>query len=346
MAKYNVNVEKENIPRGKIGLQFVLAGLVFLLACLVVVIVLVYVHMAAAIADLSRRLESVEGSLRSTGDLSIIPGGRSAEGQGYKYVQDSAKNKQSIGRSRRSDLKDNLAGSCESYELQCRNRNCVNTAFVCDQEDDCGDGSDEENCGIDHCEAHLCQNNATCRARVDGYICACTKGWFGKYCQHSMLQKIRRIRHGKNYGMVSLLSVHIPAKTDTRSTKPGEVQMSSGPFTHWQDIAEKRFGLKNGQLEIKETGKYFIYGQLDFDKEEHHFQAIYSINKFQEPQLTCVSTMFGSPPRHTCYTAGVLDLEAGDRLVLSVQCTRCWIYTDNDTTFWGAIKLSADVEIN
>ncbi|KAI8482504.1 hypothetical protein Bbelb_397400 [Branchiostoma belcheri] len=146
---------------------------------------------------------------------------------------------------------------------------------------------------MDQCETHLCQNNATCRTtRRDGYSCVCTKGWYGKYCQHNMWQKMRKIRHGKNSGMARL--------------------------KHWRDIPEGRFGLKDGQLEITEPGKYFVYAQ--------------------DPQLTCVSTMIGSPPRHTCYTAGVLDLEAGDRLVVYVQCKKCDIITDEDTTFWGAVS--------
>eukprot|EP00058_Branchiostoma_floridae_P013069 XP_002598557.1 hypothetical protein BRAFLDRAFT_66948 [Branchiostoma floridae] len=305
MAKYNVKVEygNENLTRGYRGLQFVLAGLVFLLAFLVVVIVVVYVHLTAAIADLSHRVDTLEGRPDSLHDAAAHLNGmsedNSEEGRAHKSLQDPTKNQAIIehikGRSRRSDLKEKATGACASHEVQCRNGHCVNTAFVCDQDDDCGDGTDEENCGIDQCEAHICQNNATCRARKDGYTCICTKGWYGKYCQNSILQKISRMRHAKNYGM------------------------------------------------------------LDFDEAEYDDQVKYSIDKFQERQLSCVSPMIGSPPRHTCYTAGVLALQAGDRLVLSVHCKGrtvhgvtkgCWIYTDDDTTFWGAIKLSADVESN
>ena len=36
---------------------------------------------------------------------------------------------------------------CDEEEHQCDNGNCVNERYVCDGEDDCGDNSDEVNCG-------------------------------------------------------------------------------------------------------------------------------------------------------------------------------------------------------
>ncbi len=37
--------------------------------------------------------------------------------------------------------------ACAYYEVQCQNGRCVDARRLCDSYDDCGDGSDEENCG-------------------------------------------------------------------------------------------------------------------------------------------------------------------------------------------------------
>lgn len=37
---------------------------------------------------------------------------------------------------------------CEPNQYQCANRKCVLKTWLCDSEDDCGDGSDERNCGV------------------------------------------------------------------------------------------------------------------------------------------------------------------------------------------------------
>ena len=35
---------------------------------------------------------------------------------------------------------------CEPNEFQCANGRCAPTIWRCDKDDDCGDGSDEDNC--------------------------------------------------------------------------------------------------------------------------------------------------------------------------------------------------------
>ena len=37
---------------------------------------------------------------------------------------------------------------CDSDEFSCDNRNCIPKSYRCDTDDDCGDNSDEEGCGL------------------------------------------------------------------------------------------------------------------------------------------------------------------------------------------------------
>ena len=42
-------------------------------------------------------------------------------------------------------------GSCTQFEYQCDNGNCVRGGAVCNDEDNCGDNSDEKQCGEGIC---------------------------------------------------------------------------------------------------------------------------------------------------------------------------------------------------
>ena len=41
-----------------------------------------------------------------------------------------------------------FAPGCDSWEYTCSNGKCVPADYRCDNEDDCGDNSDEQNCGM------------------------------------------------------------------------------------------------------------------------------------------------------------------------------------------------------
>ncbi|XP_078700797.1 scavenger receptor cysteine-rich domain-containing protein DMBT1-like [Branchiostoma floridae x Branchiostoma belcheri] len=239
---------------------------------------------------------------------------------------------------------------CQNKIDHCEGHRCQNNA-TCNNKDDgytciCSKGWSGEYCQNDRCEGHLCQNNATCRSNEDGYTCICPNSWRGKYCERK--RALRGQQRRKRYGLGSLLSVHIQAKTDTSET--GGTIPVTGNFTQWRDITETGFGLQNGQLKIKEAGRYFIYSQVYFGKElkhDHNAVAKYSIKKGRHLLLTCERPLTGVPPPLTCYTAGVLDLKRDDTLVIYVHTTGspATIDTAQDATFWGAIKLSMDIPI-
>lgn len=39
------------------------------------------------------------------------------------------------------------AGHCKAHEFQCESGHCINATFRCDHFEDCGDNSDELDCG-------------------------------------------------------------------------------------------------------------------------------------------------------------------------------------------------------
>ncbi|CAL4079015.1 unnamed protein product, partial [Meganyctiphanes norvegica] len=53
--------------------------------------------------------------------------------------------------------------TCESDNFQCTNGSCIPIHLMCDQENDCGDNSDETDCGNITCESdHFQCTNGSC----------------------------------------------------------------------------------------------------------------------------------------------------------------------------------------
>ena len=59
--------------------------------------------------------------------------------------------------------------TCTATEFTCANSKCVQKRWLCDQEDDCGDGSDEDDCPASECDG---ENEFSCG---DGYCV--TRRW-------------------------------------------------------------------------------------------------------------------------------------------------------------------------
>ncbi|KAG9327897.1 hypothetical protein JZ751_018394 [Albula glossodonta] len=53
----------------------------------------------------------------------------------------------------------------------------------------------------------------------------------------------------------------------------------------------------------------------------------------------CIQNMNMQFPYNTCYTAGIVKLEEGDRVELLIPRKSAHISLDGDSTFFGAIKL-------
>ncbi|CAF5063207.1 unnamed protein product, partial [Rotaria sp. Silwood1] len=77
--------------------------------------------------------------------------------------------------------------TCES--VPCRNNGtCLpdsEQGFLCNCT---GTGYQDERCTteIDECLSSPCQNNATCIDQIGGYICACSKNFFGLQCENKV----------------------------------------------------------------------------------------------------------------------------------------------------------------
>uniref|UniRef100_A0A3Q4HUM5 Uncharacterized protein n=1 Tax=Neolamprologus brichardi TaxID=32507 RepID=A0A3Q4HUM5_NEOBR len=71
------------------------------------------------------------------------------------------------------------ARPCGDREFRCANGQCISKSFVCDNDNDCSDGSDEVSCSKTNCSPHSFQcNNSVCVPALwicDGDI-DCTDG--------------------------------------------------------------------------------------------------------------------------------------------------------------------------
>ncbi|XP_024434745.1 tumor necrosis factor ligand superfamily member 13B [Desmodus rotundus] len=104
---------------------------------------------------------------------------------------------------------------------------------------------------------------------------------------------------------------------------------------------------KENKILVKETGYFFIYGQVLYTdntfamghliqrKKVHVFGNELSLVTL----FRCVQNMPETLPNNSCYSAGIAKLEEGDELQLAIPREDAKISQDGDGTFFGALKL-------
>nr|ADJ93818.1 B-cell activating factor [Petaurus breviceps] len=104
---------------------------------------------------------------------------------------------------------------------------------------------------------------------------------------------------------------------------------------------------KENKILVKETGYFFIYGQVLYTdttfamghliqrKKVHVFGDELSLVTL----FRCIQNMPTTLPNNSCYSAGIAKLEEGDELQLAIPRENARISQDGDGTFFGALKL-------
>ncbi|XP_056610952.1 tumor necrosis factor ligand superfamily member 13B isoform X2 [Triplophysa dalaica] len=140
-----------------------------------------------------------------------------------------------------------------------------------------------------------------------------------------------------------------------RKTYQKEFELEICTAVPWQTGLKRGSALEeeHGTILIKSEGFFFIYSQLSFSQ-VYYIDSTFAMGHIvirtkmnvvgDESQrvvlFRCIQSM--NPVNHfnTCYTAGVVKLDSGDKLELLIPRTQANISLDGDSTFFGAIKLA------
>ncbi|XP_006846746.1 PREDICTED: tumor necrosis factor ligand superfamily member 13B isoform X1 [Chrysochloris asiatica] len=127
------------------------------------------------------------------------------------------------------------------------------------------------------------------------------------------------------------------------------IQKGSFTFVPWLLSFKRGTALeeKENKILVKETGYFFIYGQVLYTdntfamghliqrKKVHVFGDELSLVTL----FRCIQNMPETLPNNSCYSAGIAKLEEGDELQLAIPRENAQISQDGDGTFFGALKL-------
>ncbi|KAG9340697.1 hypothetical protein JZ751_021271, partial [Albula glossodonta] len=117
----------------------------------------------------------------------------------------------------------------------------------------------------------------------------------------------------------------------------------------WQTGLQRGAALEENSdaILVNEEGFYYVYSQVYYTDKTFAMGHIIIRRKknivgdeLQDVTLfRCIQNMNMQFPYNTCYTAGIVKLEEGDRVELLIPRKSAHISLDGDSTFFGAIKL-------
>nr|XP_002742579.1 tumor necrosis factor ligand superfamily member 13B [Callithrix jacchus]CTQ86148.1 TPA: tumor necrosis factor ligand 7A [Callithrix jacchus] len=127
------------------------------------------------------------------------------------------------------------------------------------------------------------------------------------------------------------------------------IQKGSYTFIPWLLSFKRGSALeeKENKILVKETGYFFIYGQVLYTDKTYSMGHLIQRKKVHvfgdELSLVtlfrCIQNMPETQPSNSCYSAGIAKLEEGDELQLAIPRENAQILLDGDATFFGAFKL-------
>ncbi|PNI56184.1 TNFSF13B isoform 2 [Pan troglodytes] len=129
----------------------------------------------------------------------------------------------------------------------------------------------------------------------------------------------------------------------------GPEETGSYTFVPWLLSFKRGSALeeKENKILVKETGYFFIYGQVLYTDKTYamgHLIQRKKVHVFGDELslvtlFRCIQNMPETLPNNSCYSAGIAKLEEGDELQLAIPRENAQISLDGDVTFFGALKL-------
>ncbi|XP_067008308.2 protein eiger [Anabrus simplex] len=129
----------------------------------------------------------------------------------------------------------------------------------------------------------------------------------------------------------------------------GRLRHPEGLFTDWTASSwvnelgmQRHFNLTRGILEVLDSGLYMVYAQIHY-LDEHDTNG-YGVYVNGAPFLHCTVMAHDESNRfvlksNSCYTSGVLYLEAGDKLTIRDASSMRYSIFEPTKSFFGFIKL-------